>query len=59
VQIEVWPIQIVTIPRSLKRPKAFSQATKNSSSESPVITSGTTKGALMCAMKVARPKKLR
>src|SRR6218665_1030508 len=52
---EVWPAQMVKRPRS-GRPSMRSHITKNSSSDTPVITSGTTSGALMRAMKAVRPR---
>src|SRR6218665_3984946 len=52
---EVWPAQMVKSPRS-GSPNMRSHITKNSSSDTPVIPSGTTSGALMCAMKAVRPR---
>src|SRR5271168_1756238 len=47
---------MVVMPRPAGQPINCSSATNNSSSDKPVITSGMTKGAVVMAFKVNRPR---
>src|SRR5271163_2230043 len=51
----MWPMVMVVMPRPAGQPMSCSSATNSSSSESPVITSGITSGAVVIAFKVKRP----
>ena len=51
-----WAIQMVSIPLPPGQPKDFSIATKRRSSESPVMTSGITNGAVIIPAKDILPR---
>ena len=51
-----WAIQMVSIPLPPGQPKDFSIATKSRSSESPVMTSGITNGAVIIPAKDILPR---
>ena len=52
----MWPMVMVVMPRPAGQPISCSSATNSSSSDSPVITSGMTKGAVVMALRVKRPR---
>src|SRR5271165_6799820 len=49
------PMVMVVMPRPAGQPISCSRATNSSSSDSPVMTSGMTKGAVVMALSVNRP----
>ena len=53
----MWPMVMVVMPLPARaHPIVCSKATNSSSSDSPVMTSGMTKGAVVMAFRVKRPR---
>src|SRR5271154_2251550 len=50
------PMVMVVMPRPAGQPMSCSRATNSNSSDNPVMTSGMTKGAVVMAFKVNRPR---
>src|SRR5580704_3592342 len=55
----MWAIVMVVTPRPAGHPISCSRDTNSSSRESPVITSGITRGAVVIAFRVNRPRNWR
>ena len=58
MQKVMWAMVIVVAPRPAGQPKVCSIATKSSSIDRPVMTSGSTIGAVVSPIKRLRPRKL-
>ncbi len=52
----MWPMVMVVTPRPAGQPMVCSSATNSSSSDRPVMTSGITRGAVVMALSVKRPR---